>query len=106
LIINGHNSNLFIMSQVINEITNKYKVRVMGLNYYDMAREVFKRIRNTSTGGSGHAGEFETSLMMYLTNRVLNEDVETCYVKPMTRYGFFDFMDRGIISQGFMLKKD
>lgn len=66
IIINSHGGNQSCLQTVVNELGSKGKENVILVRYWDLISEEIDDIRESSKGGMGHAGEFETSLMLYL----------------------------------------
>ena len=67
-LVNSHGGNQVYLSAAVNEIGEKHgtEFQLRELQYWDVARERISAIRESELGGMGHAGEFETSMMMYL----------------------------------------
>jgi creatinine amidohydrolase len=65
LLLSGHNANRPVLEIVARELSTG-DVRVAAANYFDFARDTFQAIRRSPLGGAAHAGEFETSLQLYL----------------------------------------
>lgn len=76
-IVNSHGGNQAYLSTVVNEIGEKYgnKFSLIELCYWDIAGDRIKEIRETTLGGTGHAGEFETSIMMHLYPELVREEM-------------------------------
>lgn len=67
-LVNSHGGNQAYLSSVVNEIGEKLGDRfsLLELRYWDLAGQRISELRDSKLGGMGHAGEFETSVMMYL----------------------------------------
>lgn len=70
LCINAHGQNPEIIKLSIRKISDKYGVNIILSNVCSMANTTMKKIRKSEIGGALHGGEFETSLMLYLTKLV------------------------------------
>lgn len=46
-------------------------VEVLGLTYFQLASEFIGQIRDSDVEGTGHGGEFEISLMLYLREELV-----------------------------------
>ena len=82
LTINGHGQNPEMIKLAARRIFDEYNINVVTTNCWSMAVETMRKIRNSEIGGALHGGEFETSLMLYLTDLVdmskaTNEDIVT-----------------------------
>jgi creatinine amidohydrolase len=67
-VVNSHGGNQTYLSAAVNEVGSQIgeEISILGLRYWDLASERIKKIRETPIGGMAHAGELETSVMMYL----------------------------------------
>lgn len=89
-LLNGHGGNISTLGVAVTEIGRDHPdAEIMGMTYWDLARGFVEDIRESDTGGMGHAGEFETSLMLYLRPDLLHEDrvTGTRYEKPYSHEG-------------------
>lgn len=66
LIVNSHGGNQSCLQTLVNELGARYGNRSLLVRYWDLIEESVSDERVSQPGGMGHAGEFETSLMMYL----------------------------------------
>jgi len=68
VILNSHGGNMAYLQCAVNEIGERYEenLHVALFKYWDLIADRISEIRESKIGGMGHAGEFETSLMMYL----------------------------------------
>ncbi len=75
-LVNSHGGNQVYLSAVINEIGEEYgeKFSLMELRYWDVAGPRIMEIRDSALGGTGHACEFETSMMMHLRPDLVQAD--------------------------------
>ncbi len=70
----GHHSG--ILNVVSREISDAYGVYIAVTAPAAFTKEAYQEVRKSERGGSIHGGEWETSLMLYLTDRV-KEDAYT-----------------------------
>jgi creatinine amidohydrolase len=80
LCLNGHGQNPEMIKLASRRISDEYDVNVLTSNCWSMAGETMKKIRKSEIGGCLHGCEFETSLMLHLTDLVdmtkaTNEDI-------------------------------
>lgn len=68
VLLNGHGGNSNILGVAVSKLGRKYKGRahIAGVTYWQLITEHVKAIRDGESGSMGHAGEFETSLMLEL----------------------------------------
>lgn len=75
LFLNGHGGNTAALEIVLNRIKNETGIKLAVLaNYWNLCKEEIERYRETDAGGMGHAGEFETSLALYLFPHLVQVD--------------------------------
>jgi len=68
LLFNSHGGNTAINTVIMEQFGNHNPdCHVASANWYTVAAESLAEIRESPPGGVGHAGEFETSLMMVIT---------------------------------------
>jgi creatinine amidohydrolase len=70
LSINAHGMNPEIIKLAARRISDRNDVHVATTNCWSLAAGTMKKIRESAIGGALHGGEFETSLMLYLTDLV------------------------------------
>jgi len=68
----GHHSGL--LKTVSREISDEYGVYIGITSPAVFSRDEYDKIRKTEQGGSIHGGEWETALMMYLTDLVAEDE--------------------------------
>lgn len=66
ILFNSHGGNTPSIKVAINEMGNKFNGNLFLIEYWDFLKSHIAQIRKSPMGGIGHAGEMETSLMMYL----------------------------------------
>ena len=69
IIVNGHGSNTAPMEIAARQVTLETQAICASLTYLTLSPEVFTLLE----GESGHAGELETSLMLYLEPRLVDK---------------------------------
>ena len=72
IILNSHGGNQGI-GQVILERIGEDASQIVFITWWKLAIEALLKITETSMGGVGHAGEFETSLMMHIAPHLVQE---------------------------------
>lgn len=70
LCLNAHGQNPEMIKLVARRISDEFDVNVVTTNCWSMAAETMKKIRKSEIGGCAHGCEFETSLMLFLTDLV------------------------------------
>jgi creatinine amidohydrolase len=89
LMVNGHGGNAGLVDVLASTLGNKHhgRARIAGVTYFHLASERIDATRTSPTGGTGHAGEFETSVMLHLAAHLAHMDkAETTYPDPGSRY--------------------
>jgi creatinine amidohydrolase len=83
MILNSHGGNQSCLQAVVNELGSVYNKQAVLVRYWDLISQSIDKIRDSEKGGMGHAGEFETSLMMYYypelvdKSRIDNREIAT-----------------------------
>lgn len=72
--LNSHGGNMSYLQFAVNELGERYEdyMDVALIKYWDLIDGTIVQVRETPMGGMGHAGEFETSMMMYLRPELVN----------------------------------
>ncbi|MEM6332279.1 MAG: creatininase family protein [Planctomycetota bacterium] len=73
LILNGHGGNGAILSVTLEKLQHTHPDRVLlSASYWDIAGPAMAKVRRSSAGGMGHAGEMETAVMLALAPELVN----------------------------------
>ncbi|HEB32953.1 MAG TPA: creatininase family protein [Spirochaetes bacterium] len=71
LIVNGHGNNPGLLDVVVRTVGDDFKVFPAIVNIFNCwDKDYVKKNRKSGIGGIGHAGEVETSVMLYLSDLV------------------------------------
>lgn len=75
-ILNGHGGNQFVIKQAANDFMLEYgHVQVVAESYWDVAREALEAVPTPGlVSVPGHAGDFETSLILYLDSTLVRRE--------------------------------
>ena len=109
-IICSHATNRPVCQLFVQEFAAVHGVTIAFVHYTDFAREAFGELRQTELGGEMHAGEFETSLQLYLQPELVQREHATAdYVDPVRHFGVStaarDFTKGGNIAVGYDIKR-
>jgi creatinine amidohydrolase len=74
LFVNGHGGNIDALRLAVTRTRDRHRVLAATVNYWDVAREAFDRIRESGPGGMGHACEWETSGVWHLEPHAVRRD--------------------------------
>lgn len=73
LFLNGHGWNKISMSVAANKLAENYDVNCAVASYYNLINKTADGLRESEfPGGMSHAGEFETSIALYLFPELVN----------------------------------
>lgn len=73
ILLNSHGGNQGILQVALEQLGYRYPdADFVTATWWALAREVLKEITETMAGGTGHACEFETSLMMLIAPHLVN----------------------------------
>lgn len=88
--VNGHGGNDPLTSVAVQTIAaaSDVPVEVLGVTYYYLAEPIIHELRDSEMGGMSHAGEFETSLMLYLRPELVHEDTLEVNVRSERKGGY------------------
>ena len=73
LLLNGHGGNQSCLQTVVNELGAAGN-RALLVRYWDLIGDAVAALRESPAGGMGHAGEFETSLMLHYHPELVRQD--------------------------------
>jgi creatinine amidohydrolase len=109
-IVCSHATNRPVGQLFIQEFAAAHGVTVAFIHYTDFAREAFREARQTEIGGEMHAGEFETSMQLYLRPDLVKADREVAEcVDPNHHFGISsaarDFTQGGNVTLPYDIKK-
>jgi creatinine amidohydrolase len=99
-LVNGHGGNGSVLNDCKNKIGVDYPdLEATSVTYFTLAGAWIDEVRDSEVGGMGHAGEFETSLMLHLRPDLVREDeYTTCYREEPYDHSAPDMFHGGPIS--------
>lgn len=99
LVVNGHGGNRSIASLVTADLGVSLEgVDIAELTYFDLAADAMESVRRGENGSAYHAGEFETSLMLYLYEEHVDPDAAVDDpVTPRSAYSPQDMFEGGLL---------
>jgi creatinine amidohydrolase len=106
IVVNGHNGNSAILRQAVVDFGLRVDASVLALTYFDHVTSMFQEHRATAIGGAGHAGEFETSLELFLRPELVGEDPDFQYIDPAIDGMFRDITERGTVARANRLEEN
>ncbi|MGM0604854.1 MAG: creatininase family protein [Halobacteriota archaeon] len=72
--VNGHGGNAAAVSCATEAVGASHPdLQVLGTTYFDLGSDRIDAIRKSDHGGAGHAGEVETSMILYLRPELVRE---------------------------------
>jgi creatinine amidohydrolase len=83
LIINSHGGNQSALQGVVNRLGAEFGREAILVRYWDLISDIVPSIRKSEPGGMGHAGEFETSLMLHFYPELV--DSSRIDVRPVAK---------------------
>ena len=97
LMVNGHGGNGPITALVAGDLgVSLQGVEVAELTYFDLAGDAAPDIRTGDPGSAYHAGEFETALMLYLHEELVDREAAVDDpVTPLSEYSPRDMFEGG-----------
>ena len=100
LLVNGHGGNAGVVDVLSSALGHKHygKARIAGLTYFQLARQAIARLRQSDTGGMGHACEFETAMLLHLRPELVAlDEAQVTYPDPGSSYLSTDLLGSSAI---------
>lgn len=94
LVLNSHGHHEGILRVAARKIADRCDVTLVISNIWRMAEDVVQSVRDSAEGGSNHAGEYETALLLATGKRVDMSHAEDEPVEPHSRYVGGDIITR------------
>ena len=98
--VNGHASNDPALAMVVYEAKRLFGISIGALSYFSLGDDTFERLRKTPVGGTLHACEYETSLMLHVASGIADTDVAH-YIEPLTEFDIADGSQPGVARIGY-----
>ena len=73
-IANAHGGNSNILRALVSEYSEKYNIFITVIEIFKIASTIFSKYRESPEIGAFHAGELETSLMLYINEHLVRKD--------------------------------
>lgn len=96
-LVNGHGGNIAVLDVAAADLGHGWhgRARVATVTYFALVADRAAEFRESAPGGMGHAGEFETSLMLHLAAETVRmEMAATCYPDPGSGFLTTDLFGR------------
>jgi creatinine amidohydrolase len=75
IFLNSHGGNQGIGQVILETLGNKFQHCHFNLiTWWKLANQELKKMNDSGPGGTGHAGEFETSLMLFIAPELVHKD--------------------------------
>jgi creatinine amidohydrolase len=88
-IVNGHGGNNGVIDVLASTLGHRFhgSARIACVTYFDLAAAAIAALRQSASGGMGHACEFETAMMQHLRAELVDTGAAvSCYPDPGSRY--------------------
>ena len=104
----AHATNRSFVNTFVTEFYRKHNISLVQVNWVQFGLSAFQRLRKSATGGAGHAGEFETSVELYLRPELVRRELAVArYIQPEQDFGlpdtFEDIPSPGKVLTGYSL---
>ena len=76
VIANAHGGNSSILRSLVFEYSQRYNIFITIVEIFKICAEAFKKYRDSTEIGAFHAGEMETSIMLYLYEEVVKKELK------------------------------
>ncbi len=95
ILLNSHGGNQGIMQVIIEQLGfANPDAHILGASWWNVAKEELLKITETGPGGTGHACEFETSLMKVIAPHLVQESL----IKPGANVPAFPSVEGDLLS--------
>ncbi|MEZ3170029.1 creatininase family protein [Halorubrum sp. RMP-47] len=100
LLLNGHGGNHNAIGGASKAIGLEHPdIEVLAMTYFGLAADFIDEVRDSELGGMNHAGELETSLMMYLRPDLVQDgSVDGTYLDEPYTHAYDDMYESGPLS--------
>jgi creatinine amidohydrolase len=100
ILLNGHGGNRAALKAVSSAFFDEIDIRIMAVTYWELIDpETIAKIRTSPIGGMGHSGEFETSIILSLSQELVQtENYEANPFKVKLPHTKKDMFEEGCIS--------
>ncbi len=107
ILLNSHGGNQGIGQVIIEELGNKYvDCELFMTSWWRLSREQLLKLNQTGFGGVGHAGEFETSLMLLIAPELVHTDkIEQGANQPDHEWAQADLLNGPEVSHYLSMKQ-
>jgi len=91
LLLNGHGWNEPMVNTVCHMVNEKADCVCVSITYWRLIEDLGGKLRESEKpGGMGHAGEFETSVQLFLDPKHIDMDKAVKEVIKQTKYTWYD----------------
>ncbi len=95
ILLNSHGGNQGIMQVIIEQLGYANpNAHILGASWWNIAKEELLKITETGPGGTGHACEFETSLMKVIAPQLVHDSL----IKPGANVWAFPAVDGDLLT--------
>lgn len=95
ILLNSHGGNQGIMQVIIEQLGYANpNAHILGASWWNVAKEELLKITETGPGGTGHACEFETSLMKVIAPKLVHDSL----IKPGANVWAFPAVDGDLLT--------
>ena len=95
ILLNSHGGNQGVMQVIIEQLGfANPDAHILGASWWNVAKEELLKITETGPGGTGHACEFETSLMKVIAPDLVQESL----IKPGANVPAFPSVDGDLLT--------
>jgi creatinine amidohydrolase len=101
VLVNGHGGNADLLGAAVAALGHEHHgmARIAGLTYFRLAAHEIASLRKSRKGGMGHAGEFETAMMMRVRPSLVHiEAANATYPETGTTYLSTDLLEASRVS--------
>ena len=86
VLLNSHGGNISLLNIAMSEIARQFSIIPIVVTYWHLVVNQVAQLRKSPLGGMGHAGELETSLMLYLFPELVKTERAVSALQPGDEY--------------------
>ena len=96
VMFNAHGGNVAVGQTILETFGRRHpECQVVLMTWWQLATAEFERLNESGAGGVGHAGEFETSLLLYFAPQLVHQELPDNGLTPTYAWAESDLLRRG-----------
>jgi len=97
LFVNSHGGNAQLLAVAVNKAARQFNLFPVVVTYWHLLATQIAKLRKSPVGGTGHAGELETSLALYLFPELVKLERAVSAPQPGDKYFSPEMFSKNLI---------